>query len=162
LKFTAGELFGRVSAIALSRSYRDSRAFHTDRDGSKPSIELGVRRVIPHQVVRGQVVHDPTQRSVDIVGVDHGRAVCVSGKKSQRILTMAKIGGVLDRRWRLLGADRRIKHHKAASVHGIKSDVASIGSLRESLQSEVVIERSQRHPIGLALHARCSLQLSFV
>ena len=43
-------------------------------------------------------------------------AVGVVGQKTQRVLPRAKVRGILDSRWRLVRADRRIERHEPARV----------------------------------------------
>ena len=76
------QFFRRGAPISLPRAHRSAGTLDAHGNRSEPPIELRIRRVVPHQVVRRQVVDDPAQRAIDVVGVDDGRAIGVGGERT--------------------------------------------------------------------------------
>ena len=61
--------------ITRPRAHLDAVALHAHRDAAEAAVELGVRRVIVHQVVRAEVRHHARRGAAHVVGVEHDRAI---------------------------------------------------------------------------------------
>ena len=75
--------------IARSRAHPDTRTRHAHRDSAEPAIEVGIRGVVAHQVIRVQVRHHARHAALDVIGIEDHRAVGIRGELAEAALPLA-------------------------------------------------------------------------
>ena len=79
--------------VAAPGAHLEPRRLCLDFDPPEAPVVVRVRRVVPEQVVRRHVVHDPPHAGGEIVRVDDGEAVGVLRERQQRILAERQRAG---------------------------------------------------------------------